>query len=280
MEICRTPAEIRAFSRAERAAGRSLGFVPTMGFLHEGHLSLIRTAREASDTVVLSIFVNPMQFNVPSDYEKYPRNLDTDLLLARSADVAAVYAPDPDVMYPLDFETVVRVEKTAAPLEGAGRPGHFDGVATVVTKLLMAVEADVAFFGRKDYQQLAVVKRLVTDLDIPTLIVGVDTVRESDGLAMSSRNARLTPQARLAAPVIKRALDGAAATFTSTRTGAAAKQKFSEILGQEPLARLEYVSVADAENLYEIDHATGDVVISCAVWFGEVRLIDNVLVAS
>lgn len=278
MQIIRDAPSMRRFTRLQREAGRTVGFVPTMGALHAGHLELVRTARELADSVVLSIFVNPMQFNERSDFDRYPRDIDTDCALAAQAGVSAVYAPAQATMYPDGFDTRVHVEATAAPLEGAGRPGHFDGVATVVTKLLNAVEPDVAVFGRKDYQQLAVVSRMARDLDMPVRIVGVDTVREPDGLALSSRNVRLTPAARSAAPVIHRALTEARHALVSSATPDETRRVFAGVMSAAPDARIEYVSVADADTLVELDHARTPAVISCAVWFGDVRLIDNVLV--
>lgn len=278
MEIFTTPDAIRSFSRSVRSSGRTVAFVPTMGALHMGHISLVERARRECDEVVLSIFVNPAQFNVASDFDKYPRTMESDLRLARDAGVSAVYAPTPEIMYPAGFDTVVHVERTAAPLEGAGRPGHFDGVATVVTKLLAATEPDVAVFGQKDFQQLAVVRRLVADLDLPVRIIGAETVREPDGLAMSSRNSRLSAGARESAPVIKRALDAAAASLRTDGDADSARESFARTLADEPAARVEYVSVADTVSLDEIEHLAAPAVISCAVWFDEVRLIDNVVV--
>ena len=270
--------EIRAFTRGHRAAGRTVAFVPTMGALHAGHVALIDRAAAESDVVILSIFVNPMQFNVAADFDRYPRTVEDDLTVARDAGVAAVYLPTADTMYPEGFDTVVHVDRTAAPLEGTGRPGHFDGVATVVTKLFAAVEPDVAIFGQKDFQQLAVVRRMTSDLDLGVRIVGAETVREEDGLALSSRNVRLTVDARRAAPVIKRALDSAAEMITNGETPDSARACFVRTLATEPAARLEYVSVADITTLVETTVVSGPVVISCAVWFDDVRLIDNVVV--
>lgn len=277
MQVFRDAGSMRHFTRLHRGAGRTVGFVPTMGALHAGHLELVRRARELSDTVVLSIFVNPMQFNVRSDFDRYPRDIDSDCSLARDAGVAAVYAPAQADMYPDGFDTTVHVERTAAPLEGSGRPGHFDGVSTVVTKLLNAVEPDVAVFGRKDFQQLAVVSRMTRDLDMAVRIVGVETVREPDGLALSSRNVRLSAAARSEAPAIHRALIGALTAMNSGATPAGAKAVFLDAMTEAPSARVEYVSVADADTLEELDVTRSPAVISCAVWFDDVRLIDNVL---
>jgi len=267
---------MRRFTRTQRSSGRSVAFVPTMGALHDGHLQLVREARRLADDVVLSVFVNPMQFNVRSDFEKYPRDMDADAALATAAGVSVLYAPSADDMYPPGFDTTVHVENTAAPLEGAGRPGHFDGVATVVCKLLHAVEPDVALFGRKDYQQLAVVTRMARDLDMGVEIIGVDTVRESDGLALSSRNVRLTAEQRAQAPAIHAALSHARASLSRGLSPEEVRRVFSEQLDAVPGARVEYVSVADAGTLQELDSLDGPAIISCAVWFGDVRLIDNV----
>ena len=279
MIVAKSPDEVRALSRGERSKGRTVALVPTMGALHRGHLELVQLALTLCDSVFMSIYVNPKQFNVPADFEKYPRTLEADLVLAQEAGVSVVYAPGHGVMYPDGFDTTVHVGTTAATLEGAGRPGHFDGVATVVTKLLLACEPDSAVFGQKDYQQLAVITRMVRDLDIPVSIVGAPTVRERDGLAMSSRNARLAPEQRAAAPVVKKALDAAAASVESDGDCGRAREIFLSVVGAVPLARAEYVSVADADSLEEQHHVTGPVVISCAVWFGDVRLIDNVVVS-
>lgn len=278
MEIIDSPALINRLSRSHRREGRAIALVPTMGALHEGHLSLVRAARERSDVVLMSIFVNPRQFNVAADYDRYPRTWETDLALAEATGVSAVYAPAVGTMYPDGFDTVVRTERTAAPLEGAGRPGHFDGVATVVTKLLVAAEPDLAVFGQKDYQQLAVIRRLVADLDLPVEILGAPTVREPDGLAMSSRNTRLSTAARKAAPVIKRGLDSAASAVLAGGPASGARDAFAAVLSSEPLARVEYVSVADTVTLEELRTVDGPCVISCAVWFDDIRLIDNVVV--
>lgn len=267
---------MRRFARTQRSGGRSVAFVPTMGALHDGHLELVREARRLADDVVLSIFVNPLQFNVRSDFDKYPRDMTADAALAAAAGVTVLYAPSADGMYPAGFDTTVHVERTAAPLEGAGRPGHFDGVATVVCKLLNAVEPDFALFGRKDYQQLAVVTRMARDLDMGVEIIGVDTVREPDGLAMSSRNVRLTAEQRKQAPAIHDALSRARESLNRGLTPGEVRRAFTEQLDAVPGARVEYVSVADAGTLEELESLDGPAVISCAVWFGDVRLIDNV----
>ena len=277
MEVLRTPQEAREFSRQHRRAGRTVSLVPTMGSLHRGHAALIATAAACTDVVIVSVYVNPRQFNVASDFEAYPRNLEADRSLAVAAGAHTVYAPLDPVMYPDGFDTTVSLRRIAAPLEGAGRPGHFDGVATVVTKLLNACEPDVAVFGEKDFQQLAVVRRLVADIDHGTSIVSVPTVREEDGLALSSRNVRLTPAHRAAAPVIHAGLQAAVTVLRANGQAEAARQAFHGVVRDESEARVEYVSVADPHTLDEIEGPSDSAVVSCAVWFGEVRLIDNLI---
>jgi pantoate--beta-alanine ligase len=247
-----------------------------MGALHEGHLRLVELARRHGDVVVVSIFVNPLQFDRRDDFDRYPRPLDGDLALCHASGATAVYAPTAAAMYPDGFQTHVEPGALAEPLEGAGRPGHFRGVTTVVTKLFNAVRPDAAVFGQKDMQQLAIVKRMVVDLDMGIEIVTAPTVRDADGLAMSSRNRRLTPEQRAAAVCVPRALDAAAQAMNSgeRRTGillAAAR----DVIDAEPLARAEYLSVADADTLRPLDVIDRPAVIAAAVWFGEVRLIDN-----
>jgi pantoate--beta-alanine ligase len=270
---------MRAWAAARQAAGRRVVLVPTMGALHAGHMELITTAHRLGDDVVVSIFVNPMQFERPDDFAAYPRPIDDDLAMCGGAGVDAVYAPTAANMYPPGFETAVDPGATAEPLEGAGRPGHFRGVCTVVCKLLTAVRPDVAVFGQKDFQQLAVVRRMATDLDLGVEIVGIPTVREPDGLALSSRNRRLEPAQRAAAVCIHHGLSAAREAFAG---GERSASRLAEIaaasITAEPQARLEYLAVNDAVSLVPVDVVTDAVVISCAVWFGEVRLIDNIVV--
>ena len=278
MILLRTAAEARGHGDTLRQAGRTIAFVPTMGALHQGHMALVDEGRRLCDAVVLSIFVNPTQFNVRADFDAYPRTLDSDLEIASGHGVDAVYVPTAEDMYPVGFDTTVHVDRTASPLEGAGRPGHFDGVATVVTKLFNAVRPDVAVFGQKDYQQLAVIRRMAADLDTGIRIVGLPTVREADGLALSSRNVRLSPQERAVAPVIHEALsDARAALDSGDNLASSLRNVFSRRIETEPLARLEYVSIADAGSLQELEIVDTPAVMSCAVWFGDVRLIDNIL---
>jgi pantoate--beta-alanine ligase len=279
MFIAKTPEDIRAWVRQQRRSDHTvIGFVPTMGALHEGHLTLMRRARQECDVVVTSIFVNPLQFNVQSDFDKYPRTTESDLDMCTQVGVDAVFLPSTNEMYPSGNETTVHPGKTAEPMEGAGRPGHFMGVTTVVTKLFTSVQPDIAYFGQKDYQQLAVIRRMTSDLLLGINIVGVPTVRESDGLAMSSRNVRLSTKERSAAPVIFRGLQAAHQRFIEgERNPESLCKMVQEMYNTEPLARTEYVSLADAFTLQPVDTVTSPVVIAVAVWFGDVRLIDNIV---
>ena len=255
----------------------SAGLVPTMGFLHEGHLSLVRAARAENDCVFVSIFVNPTQFGPNEDLSTYPRDMERDLALLRAAGVDYVFAPAPEEMYPPNFGTSIDVGEVSLPLEGAARPGHFKGVATVVLKLLNIVQPTRAYFGKKDAQQLVVIKRLVRDLDVPTQIVAMPTVREPDGLALSSRNAYLDAAQRKAATVLHEALDLAGEMWTrGTRDVAQYKKRIAEVIEGEELAKLEYVSVAHPETLQELTRIQGPALVSMAVRIGKTRLIDNV----
>ncbi len=276
MELLDTPDGAWAWSGAQRAAGQRIAFVPTMGALHDGHRRLIDTATGHGDVVAVSIFVNPLQFNRRDDYDAYPRPADDDLAVCAAAGVAAVYAPTVAAMYPSRFQTHVEPGDLAEPLEGSGRPGHFRGVATVVTKLFNAIRPDVAIFGEKDFQQLAIIRRMVADLDLGIEIVGMPTVREADGLAMSSRNRRLDPADRAAAVVVVRALR---AMQQAASDGVTEPRRLEDIgravIESEPRARLEYLRVADPLTLQPpIDVRHGAQALA-AVWFGEVRLIDN-----
>jgi pantoate--beta-alanine ligase len=280
MEMLDTPADAQRWSGRHRKKGERIAFVPTMGALHEGHLRLIDVARDHGDRVVVSIFVNPMQFNQRDDFDAYPRPLDGDLELCRRAGVDAVYLPSGPTMYPASFQTHVDPGPLAEPMEGTHRPGHFRGVTTVVTKLFLAVRPDVAVFGEKDFQQLAIIRRMALDLDFGIEIVAVPTVREPDGLALSSRNRRLSPDERIAARCVPRALEAAAAALATGATrssyiAAAAKQ----VVAAEPLARLEYAELCDPTTLERVDDVTQPTVLAVAVWIGDVRLIDNRMLA-
>ncbi|HPP64144.1 MAG TPA: pantoate--beta-alanine ligase [Anaerolineales bacterium] len=258
-----------------------LGLVPTMGYLHEGHLSLVRRAREECDRVAASIFVNPTQFGPTEDLSKYPRDLDRDLSLLEAAGVDLVWTPDNETMYPPDFSTWVEVEGLTRPLEGAARPGHFRGVTTVVAKLFNVVQPQAAYFGQKDAQQAAVVRKMTRDLNFPVEIVVCPTVREADGLAMSSRNSYLSPEERKSAVVLFRALTAAREAFERGERDAESLRKvMSETLASEPRARTQYVSCADYDTLEELGTVTGKALLSMAVFIGKTRLIDNFVVGS
>lgn len=258
-----------------------LGLVPTMGYLHKGHLSLARRAREECDRVAASIFVNPTQFGPTEDLSKYPRDLDRDLSLLEAAGVDLVWTPDNETMYPPDFSTWVEVEGLTRPLEGAARPGHFRGVTTVVAKLFNAVQPQAAYFGQKDAQQAAVVRKMTRDLNFPVEIVVCPTVRETDGLAMSSRNSYLSPEERKSAVVLFRALTAAREAFERGERDAESLRKvMSATLTSEPRARTQYVSCADYDTLEELGTVTGKALLSMAVFIGKTRLIDNFVVGS
>ncbi len=277
MRIITTPAEMQEWSRAERTQDRTIGFVPTMGALHPGHTTLIEASVHDNDVTVLSIFVNPMQFNVASDFDAYPRTTEHDLELARAHGVNAVFVPSPETMYPAGASVVVEPGSAAEGMEGTHRPGHFRGVTTVVAKLLNAVTPDVAYFGTKDYQQLAVVRQMVRDLDFPVRIAGVETVREPDGLAMSSRNVRLDPEQRAVAPEIHRALAAAVLRHSAGVTDSSTlADEVTERLSSMPGMTVEYVSVVDPSALTPVADTGNGAVMCVAVWLGDVRLIDNV----
>ena len=275
----RLPQVVRSrdeLSEALAAAPRPIGLVPTMGALHEGHASLIKRAREENATVLVSIFVNPRQFNETADFQKYPRDEAADRRLADAAGADLIWIPSVTAVYPPGFQTTVSVGALTETLEGAARPGHFKGVTTVVAILLILSGADRAYFGQKDAQQLLVVRRMAADLGIATEIIACPIVREPDGLAMSSRNVRLTPEARAAAPVLREALLAARARYEAgERDGEALRSSMRDVLAAEPLAEPEYVSCASPETLTELAHMDGPALLSMAVRFGAVRLIDN-----
>jgi pantoate--beta-alanine ligase len=272
-----TIAELRAVLDGERAAGRRVGFVPTMGFLHEGHASLMRAARADTDVVVASIFVNPLQFGAGEDLDAYPRDLDRDTALAAAAGVDLLFTPAVEEMYPRPVLTTVAVAQLSEGLEGASRPTHFAGVATVVAKLLSIVGPCRAYFGAKDFQQIAVVRRMAEDLSLPVEVVACPTRREPDGLAMSSRNVYLTPEERAAAPVVYTALrSGAAAIAAGERDPAAVRELMAQIIEAEPLTQLDYAEVVDADSFTVPEPLTGNLRLLAAVRLGRARLIDNV----
>ncbi len=278
IEIIRTPAELRERAFALRSEGKRIGLVPTMGALHEGHLSLLRQARPLCDTLVLSIFVNPRQFGPGEDLDKYPRDEEGDLAMAVECGADVAFCPTAESMYPQGYQTTVRLPALAEPLCGAGRPGHFDGVATVVSKLFQAALPHVAIFGEKDFQQLAILKQLNLDLGFGIEVLGGPIVREPDGLALSSRNVYLRSDERAQAPRLQQGLQAAAQRFregiTDTQVLVSAARA---IVDSAPLAELEYLDVRDATTLEEVREITAPAVIAVAARFGRTRLIDNLV---
>jgi pantoate--beta-alanine ligase len=274
MQVVTTIAELWA---ARRQLQRRLALVPTMGALHAGHLALVQRAHTEADVVWASLFVNPLQFGQQSDLDRYPRPREADLTALRESGVTLVFAPDTQAMYQAGFSTRVTVAGVSEGLEGAARPGHFDGVTTVVAKLFVLTRPDVAVFGEKDAQQLRVIRRLVVDLGFDLRIVGVPTVREPDGLALSSRNVHLSPAERSAATSLSRALFAAQAAYQAgERDAERLRTIMRATLAAEPLARIDYVSLADDATLCELDQMAGPALASLAVWIGATRLIDNV----
>ena len=278
METINSIRAMHAWSERARAAGRRIGFVPTMGYLHAGHVSLVTEARRRADLVVASIFVNPLQFGHNEDLDRYPRDLERDTRLLVEADTDVLYMPQASEMYPEGFQTAVTVEHVTRGLCGEKRPGHFRGVTTVVAKLFNAVRPHLAVFGEKDYQQLVAIRRMVRDLDFDIEVVGGPIVRESDGLAMSSRNAYLSPPERQAALCLSRALAASeAAVREGERGGAAVLDRAYAVLNAEPRARIDYVALTDPESLRPVDRIAGPTLLALAVWIGQTRLIDNTL---
>jgi pantoate--beta-alanine ligase len=280
MRTARTNDELRLRVEAWRRAGEKIGFVPTMGALHEGHLSLVRIALERADRVVTSVFVNPTQFGPTEDFSRYPRQPEKDAVMLEGAGCDLLFLPGVETVYPLGNATFIEPAGAALGLEGTCRPGHFRGVATVVCALFNLVRADVAVFGEKDAQQLAVIRQMVRDLHLPIKIVPAPTIREEDGLAMSSRNAYLSPQERRAATVLYRALRAAADLITEgERRADEVRRRLREVLESEPLAQVEYAEVVDAETFAPVDALQGKLVLPLAVRVGGTRLIDNIRLA-
>ncbi|MBI2615900.1 MAG: pantoate--beta-alanine ligase [Gemmatimonadetes bacterium] len=272
------PRQMRAWSRDRRGAARRVGLVPTMGYLHEGHLRLIDRARRASDDVVVSVFVNPLQFGPAEDFGRYPRDLPRDRSLASARGTDCLFVPGPEAVYP--EQPIVRVlpGSLGDHLCGPWRPGHFEGVLTVVAKLFHLVEPDLAVFGRKDAQQAALIRRMVSDLDFPLEIIVAPTVREADGLALSSRNAYLTPEARRAAAALSRGLEAAHQAFRKGGTAAAdVVAEARRVVEPEPLLRLEYVEAVDPNTLAPVTRVAGDTLLALAARVGSTRLIDNII---
>jgi pantoate--beta-alanine ligase len=274
VRLVRTVAEVRAW----RATGGTVGLVPTMGYLHAGHLSLVARARPENERVAASLFVNPTQFGPQEDLARYPRDLERDRAQLAEAGCDLLFAPEVGEMYPPGFATRVEAGPVAEPLEGARRPGHFAGVATVVAKLFGIFRPDRAYFGQKDAQQLAVIRRMARDLDLGVEVVGCPTVREADGLALSSRNSYLDAAERQAAPVLYRALQAARDRWAGgEREAEALRAAMRAVLDAEPRARTDYVSVADPDSFRELDRVEGPALLSLAVFLGRARLIDNIL---
>ena len=276
LEITTVP-DLKSWHRAQRTAGRRIGFVPTMGYLHEGHLALVDEARRRTDAVIMSIFVNPLQFGPGEDLARYPRDLPRDRRLAEGRGVEALFVPTTAIMYPPGSEIRITPGPSADRWEGASRPGHFTGVLTVVAKLFNLVEPDLAFFGRKDVQQLTLIRHMVRDLDWPVDIVDVATVREPDGLALSSRNTYLNPADRARAVVLSRALQAAHQAWTGGESRAAAiEARVRRELASEPEVVVEYVSIAEPETLAPVAAVDSRTVVAIAARVGGTRLIDNI----
>lgn len=279
MREIKTPGEMRLFSLKAKSHGQKVGFVPTMGALHEGHLSLIAEAKKRCDLVVTSIFVNPLQFSPSEDLAAYPRNFRRDKKLLKSLEINAVFSPDPGTMFPEGFKTFVDVEKLSNKMCGRTRPQHFRGVTTVVAKLLNIVCPDLAFFGEKDYQQQLIIKQMVRDLDLPVTVVVLPTVREFDGLALSSRNAYLNPRERKSSTILYKAL-----RLAQSEIGAGERDlnkimyRLRSLIGSEPSVRLDYLVAVDPETLEDTRGIRGRLLLAVAAYVGKTRLIDNLLI--
>jgi len=279
MDVIESVREMKRIAAAAREAGRRISFVPTMGFLHEGHASLMREGRRRGDLLVVSIFVNPTQFGAGEDFEAYPRDLARDTAVALESGADVLFTPKASEVYPAGFQTWVNVETVSLPMCGASRPGHFRGVTTVVAKLFNIVRPTAALFGEKDYQQLAVIRRMVADLDMEVEVVGMPTVREADGLALSSRNSYLSPDERRSALCLSRALAAACGLYGSgERSVAHLREEVMAIILKEPKADIDYVEFRDGDTLEEVENADGRTVLALAVRIGRTRLIDNTMI--
>jgi len=279
MEIVKTVEAMQRTSEALRLAGKTIAFVPTMGFLHEGHLELMRVGKAHADTLVVSIFVNPTQFGPSEDYDRYPRDTEGDLAKARAVGADIVFFPAREEMYPDGFQTRVQVERVTRNLCGTARPGHFDGVAVVVAKLFNIVKPHLAVFGQKDYQQLTVISRMTADLNMDIQIVGVPTVREPDGLAMSSRNKYLNPEERQSALCLRKSMDLAETMFREgERDALAVRQAIEALINDHPHTRIDYVSLCDSTTLEDVARLGDETLLALAVKVGATRLIDNRLI--
>jgi pantoate--beta-alanine ligase len=278
MHIISAIEEMQQTALSLKRQGKTIAFVPTMGYLHEGHASLLREGRKRGDILVLSIFVNPIQFGKNEDLDRYPRDRDRDCRTAEACGVDIVFTPYSTAMYPPCFQTGVTVRELSLPLCGAIRPGHFDGVATVVAKLFSIVQADVALFGRKDYQQLAVIRRMAADLNLPVQVLGMPIVREADGLAMSSRNSYLSPAERQGALCLSHALARVRERYAAgERSAATLKDEALAVIAQEPLATIDYLELRDGATLEPSQTADDGTLLALAVKLGQTRLIDNTL---
>lgn len=279
MQTLVEPSAVQRLCQTIRGESRTIGFVPTMGFLHEGHLSLMRRARAENAVLAVSIFVNPTQFGQGEDLDSYPRDLQGDLGKLEAVGADLVFAPSAESIYPIDYQTYVEVSEVTEGLCGASRPGHFRGVATVVTKLFNLIQPHRAYFGQKDYQQSVVIRRLVADLNLDLDIVVLPTVREPDGLAMSSRNARLTPDQRRAAPLLYRCLSRAEERVREgEKCAKIILDEMQAMIDQEPLARVDYLAICDPDTLKPVDALRGPTLVALAVRFGSTRLIDNIVI--
>ena len=274
--VTRTPAEVKEVIKDWKKQGYSIGLVPTMGYLHEGHGSLIKRAVEENDKVMVSVFVNPIQFGPNEDLETYPSDFDADLKMIESLGADMVFHPEPSDMYASDFSTTISVAGVSENLCGARRPGHFNGVCTVVTKLFNLSEADRAYFGQKDAQQLAVVRRMVRDLNANIEIIGCPIIREDDGLAKSSRNTYLSSEERKAATVLNKALcAGKQMVEEGEKSALTVKSRIEDIISKEPLAKIDYVEITDWNSIEPVDIIDGSILCAIAVYIGNTRLIDN-----
>lgn len=278
MEVIKTIKEMKEFSSQARRAGKTIAFVPTMGYFHDGHLSLMREGRRRGNLLIISLFVNPTQFGPNEDFKNYPRDFERDSKMAEEVGVDVLFAPEASDMYPLNHQTIVRVEKVTQNLCGRSRPIHFQGVTTVVMMLFEIVMPHVAIFGEKDYQQLVTIQQMVRDLHMSVEVVGMPTVREADGLAMSSRNAYLLPEERKAAPSLYRSLQKAKELLRKgERKADRILHEMKGIFQSEPLVRIDYVQICDATTLQDVDRIEGDVVVALAAYLGKTRLIDNLV---
>ena len=278
MRIIEQIRQMQDWSEAQRREGQRIVLVPTMGFLHEGHLSLVRDGRRRGDQLLVSLFVNPKQFSPSEDYAGYPRDLDRDRHLLEKENVDVLFCPSATEMYPVNHQTYVEVEKLSVPLCGANRPGHFRGVATVVTKLFNIVRPHVAIFGEKDFQQLQIIRRLVRDLNLNVEIAAHPTVREGDGLALSSRNSYLDPSERQAALCLYRSLKVAESLVQhGERDAASLLTAVTKEIAREPRARIDYAELCHPENLRAVDRIDQATILALAVWIGKARLIDNII---